>query len=511
MHTVLVVDDEKVIRDGCSRLLTLEGYGVLTAANGQEAVDLLQREPVDVILCDLVMPVMGAFEVLEETTSKYPELPLIIITGHGTVANAVEAIKKGAYDFITKPFRADQLVLVVKRALEKRSLECRARALQEAQARNLYDLAMEKSRIRTIINCMADGVLVTNRDLEIVLHNPAMARLLDIPTSLVEPAALSDCLSDEELADSLKGLLATCHGEAELISREFCRGNKFIHASSAPVPGLDGQVIGTVTVFQDITTFKQLDEMKSNFVQMVSHELRSPLASIKQLLMVMLDGLAGELADKQRELLNRSQLKIQGLLDLINDLLDVAKIESGHAFQQQVPILLSDILEQIVALMKPRAEKQNVALRLDLPPLLPLIQADPRSMEELFTNLISNAIHYSPEGGEVVVSAVSHGDYLTLLVSDTGIGIEPEEVSKIFDKFYRVKHPKTRQVIGTGLGLAIVKGIVESHRGSIEVESQPGVGTVFRVLLPTIAAGSGKEGRTEIREGNSGTGSKKHS
>jgi len=486
MYSVLVVDDEKVIRDGCSRLLNLEGWRVLTATNGQEAVDLLGVEPLDLILCDLVMPMMGAFEVLEEVKAKCPELPLIVITGHGTVANAVEAMKKGAYDFITKPFRADHLILIIKRALEKHTLERRARELQEAQAQNLYDLAMEKSRIRTIINCMADGVMVTNRDLEIVLHNPAFMRLLELSTSLVEPAALSDYFQDDDVVKGLKEILEANGKESGLISRELRKGNKYIHALSAPVPGVNDQVLGTVTVFQDITTFKQLDEMKSNFVQMVSHELRSPMASIKQLLTVVLDGLAGELMDKQRDLLSRSQVKIQGLLDLINDLLDVAKIESGYAFQQQVPLQLGEILGQTIALMNPRAESQNVSLRLDLPPELPLIQADARSMEELFGNLVSNAIHYSPDGGKVLVSAVSHGDYLAVLVSDTGIGIDPEEVPKIFDKFYRVKHPKTRQVIGTGLGLAIVKGIVESHRGSIEVESQPGVGTTFRVLLPTI-------------------------
>jgi two-component system, OmpR family, phosphate regulon sensor histidine kinase PhoR len=486
MYKVLVVDDEKIIRDGCSRLLSLEGYRVLTAINGREALDLLAAEPLDLILCDLVMPVMGGFEVLEEVKTSYPDLPLIVITGHGTVANAVEAMKKGAYDFITKPFRADHMVLIVNRALEKYSLQRRTRELQEAQAQNLYDLAMEKSRIRTIINCMGDGVMVTNRDLEIVLHNPAFMRLLELSTSLVEPAALSDYFPDEDVVDGLKKILEANVKESGLISRELRKGNKYIRALSAPVPGVDGQVLGTVTVFQDITTFRQLDEMKSSFVQMVSHELRSPLASIKQLLTVVLDGLAGTLADKQRDLLSRSQLKIQGLLDLINDLLDVAKIESGYAFQQQVPLRLEEVLEQTIALMTPRAESQNVSLRLDLPPGLPLIQADHRSMEELFTNLVSNAIHYSPDGGEVVVSVVSHGDYLVVLVSDTGIGIDAEEIPKIFDKFYRVKHPKTRQVIGTGLGLAIVKGVVESHRGSIEVESEPGRGTTFRVLLPSI-------------------------
>lgn len=484
MHTVLVVDDEKVIRDGCSRLLGREGYSVLTAVNGQEALEVLASESVDLILCDLVMPVMGALEVLEEVKAKHPDLPLIIITGHGTVSNAVEAMKRGAYDFITKPFRADHMILVINRALEKYTLERRARELQAAQAQNLYDLAMEKSRIRSIINCMADGVMVTNRELEIVLHNPALTRLLELPTSLAEPAVLSKYLAEENLEQGLETILNTSDKEAGLISLELHKGSKHLHALSAPVPGLGGQILGTVTVFQDITTFKQLDEMKSNFIQMVSHELRSPLASIKQLLTVVLDGLAGELADKQRDLLGRSQLKIQSLLDLINDLLDVAKIESGHAFQQLMPLQLGEVLEQTIALMRPRAESQNVALELQLPRELPLIIADHRSMEELFSNLISNAIHYSPDGGQVTVSAVSCGDYLELLVRDTGIGIDPEEIPKIFDKFYRVKHPKTRQVIGTGLGLAIVKGIVESHRGSIEVKSQPGTGTTFRVLLP---------------------------
>ena len=189
---------------------------------------------------------------------------------------------------------------------------------RRAQARNLYDLSVEKSRTRTIINCMADGVLVTNRDLEIVLHNPALMRLFEFPEPLEEPSALRGCIADEDLEKDLRTILDSCCEEARQISREFCKGDKYLHAVSAPIPGLDNQVLGTVTVFQDVTIFKQLNEMKSNFVQLVSHELRSPLASIKQLLAVVLDGLAGELMEKQKELLSRSQLKIQDLLDLIN-------------------------------------------------------------------------------------------------------------------------------------------------------------------------------------------------
>ena len=488
-ETVLVVDDEKVIRDGCDRILSPEGFQVLTAENGQDALEVLDHQPTNVILCDLKMPVMGALEVLEQVGQRYPDIPVIIITGHGTVESAVDCMKKGAYDFITKPFRADHVVLVVKRALEKQALERRARQLQEERARNLYDLATEQSRIRTIVNCMADGVLVTNRDFEVVLYNPALMRLLELEPPLAQPAVLSDLFGDKALVEALQTLLAKPGNETELISQELQRDRIHLRALSALVYGPEREVLGTITVLHDITSFKELDEMKSNFVHQVSHELRAPLSAINQQHTVILDGLAGELTAKQRELLKRGQGRIQGLLDMINDLLDVARIESGHGVQQQVVLNLADILGETVALLKSKAEERGLSLQLNLPTELPLVQADARSMEEVFTNLISNGINYTPDGGTVTVSAISHGEYLELRISDSGVGIAPEEIPKIFDKFYRVKHPETRQVIGTGLGLSIVKGIIEAHRGSVEVESKPGVGTTFRVLLPTISGG----------------------
>ena len=228
--------------------------------------------------------------------------------------------------------------------------------------------------------------------------------------------------------------------------------------------------------------------MKSDFVHQVSHELRAPLAAIMQQHTVILDGLAGELTAKQDELLTRSQGRIQGLLDMINDMLDVARIESTRGVQQQTELQLASIIEETVTFMQAKAREQGVSLELELQEL-PLVQAHARSMEEVFTNLISNAINYSPNGGTVTVTAIPHGEYLEVRVSDTGVGIELEEIPKIFDKFYRVKHPQTRQVIGTGLGLAIVKVIIEAHRGSVEVESNPGIGTTFRVLFPAVSGG----------------------
>jgi signal transduction histidine kinase len=481
-YTVLVVDDEKVIRDGCTLSLKPEGYRVATAENGQQALDLLAREPVHVVLCDLKMPVMGALEVLEKMGVRYPHIPVIIITGHGTVDDAVECMKKGAYDFVTKPFRLDHLTLCVRRALEKQRLERQARQLEEERARNLYSLALEQSRMHTIVHCMADGVLVTNRDLEVVLVNAALYQLLGL-SGPTPPAPLAAFIQDEALQEALRSLLANTQAN-KTISQEMTLGRMHLKALSAAFHGPDYQVLGTVTVFNDVTSFKELDEMKNDFVRMVSHELRSPISAIRLQHTVILDGLAGELTGKQRELISRAQAKLEGLLELINDMLDVAKMEAGFRHFEQLPLQLPEVLNEIVEFMEAKATSQGVKLWLKASPGLPPILADHRGMEEVFTNLISNAINYSPAGGNVTVYADWAGDHLEVKVCDQGVGIEAEEVPKIFDKFYRVKSPQTRHIIGTGLGLPIVKSVVEAHRGAIEVESQVGVGSTFRVLLP---------------------------
>ncbi len=484
--SVLVVDDEKAVREGCNRVLAGKGYEVLTAENGQAAVDLLAGRPVDIILLDLKMPVMSGEQVLEITRREYPDIPVIIITGHGTVDTAVECMKSGAYDFITKPFQIDQFLMTVQRAAEKRRLEKKARLFEEENIRNLYDLGLEKSRMRTIINRMANGVMVTNRNLELVLYNPAFMRLLEISEEIENPAPVTDVLSDQTLIKTLEQIQRGDCARDESISQEIVAGKNVLRAISAPTLGPDGDISGTVTVLEDITAFKQLDQMKSDFVNMVAHELRSPLVSIRQLNSVLAEGLAGPLAEKQEDFVRRGMKKIDSLLELINDLLDVAKIEAGKYVQRQVPTDIGKIIEDMVALMTPRARQQGITLTASLENLKP-VQADPKNMEEIFNNLISNAINYSPEGGSVTVTARGLGEYMEIRVSDTGVGIPPEELPKIFDKFYRVKHPKTRQVMGTGLGLAIVKGIIDAHQGTIDVESVLDGGTTFRILLPVIS------------------------
>jgi two-component system, OmpR family, phosphate regulon sensor histidine kinase PhoR len=482
---ILVADDEKPIRDGCNRVLTAKGFDVLVAENGKIALDIFEKEDVSILLLDLKMPVLGGEEVLKVAVERYPDVPVIIITGHGTVDTAVECMKKGAYDFITKPFQIEHFLATINRAAEKRRLEQKARQLQQENVRNLYDLNLEKSRLKTIINYMANGVIVTNRNMEAVLYNPAIMRLLDVSKQVSNPVPAGELIDDDSLINNLKKILSDDLSDNECISQEIQTKNYFLRAISAPVLGPDSGVVAAVTVLENITAFKQLDQMKSDFVNLVAHELRSPLVAIRQLNSVILEGLAGPLGEKQTEFINRGVKKIDALLALINDLLDVAKIEAGQYVQHLVPTDLGKIIEEIVALLEPRAKKQGVNLTFSYEGLKP-VQSDPKNMEEIFNNLISNAINYSPGGGDVSVTARGLGEHIEIKVQDTGVGIAPEELPKIFNKFYRVKSPKTRDVMGTGLGLAIVKGVVDAHHGAIDVESVEGKGTTFKILLPVM-------------------------
>jgi two-component system phosphate regulon sensor histidine kinase PhoR len=486
---VLVADDERPIRDGCHRVLTSRGYEVMLAENGHQALEIISKEDIDILLLDLKMPLMGGEEVLEIVCTRRPDIPVIIITGHGTVDTAVACMKKGAYDFITKPFQVDQFLITVRRAAEKRKLEQKAKLFQEESARNLYDLHLEKSRVKTIIHCMRNGVMVTNRNLEVVLHNPALMRLMEVSGELRNPLPVGEITRDESLIDTLRTILESNPVADEAIMQETTSGKIALRALSAPLLGPDGNAVGTVTVMEDITPFKQLEQTRTDFVNMVVHELRSPLVSIKQMNGVILQGLAGPLAEKQEDFIGRGNRKIDTLLALINDLLDVAKIEAGQYVQRRIPTDIGRILADTVAFMEPRAREHGIALTFSSSNLKS-VRADPKSMEEVFSNLVTNAINYSPDGGKVTVTATGMGEYIEVKVEDTGVGISPEELPKVFDRFYRVKHPRTRQVGGTGLGLAIVKGAVEAHHGTIDVESESGKGTVFRILLPAIKEGA---------------------
>jgi PAS domain S-box-containing protein len=486
---ILVIDDEQIMRDGCSRILSKNAWNVISAENGQKGLDEIQASPgkFDLVLLDLMMPGMSGMEVLDHVRTVDPNLLVIVITGYATVESAVEAMKKGAYDFVPKPFTPDQLRIIVRRALERNALQKEAEFLRKEREKSLQDISTEKSKIRTIINCMGDGVLVCDRDGCVVLSNPAVSRMLMIPENSLLGKFLSQCELHPELSKVIEESLQTKDLGYTSVSQEISIGESeeiFLLAHTAPVRNDLGETLGSVTVLQDIRHLKELDKMKSEFIAMVAHELRAPIASVEQQLNVILNGMAGEVTAKQEKLLSRAKERTHGLLTLIKDLLDLSKIEAGKMVQYKEPLSLQEVISKVIDLMRADAEAKKIDLQFSAPPTSPLINADRNSMEGIFTNLISNAIKYTPEGGKVRVTLGEEGGFVKAAVSDTGIGIKKEDLPRIFDKFFRVKTPETREIIGTGLGLSIVKNIVDAHLGSISVESEEGGGTTFTVLLP---------------------------
>jgi two-component system, OmpR family, phosphate regulon sensor histidine kinase PhoR len=487
--SILVVDDEQIMRDGCSRILSKNGWSVMTAENGAQGIDQIQKhsEKIGVILLDLMMPGMSGMEVLDQVRGIDPSLLVIVITGYATVESAVEAMKKGAYDFIAKPFTPDQLRLVVRRALERRSLQKEAEFLRQERERSLRDIATEKSKIKTIINCMGDGVLVCDQEGCVVLSNPAANRILKTSEDSLLRHYLHQCNIHPELSHTIMESLRAKDRPYTSVSQELSVGESgeiFLRAHTAPVRNDLGETMGSVTVLQDISHLKELEKMKSEFIAMVTHELRAPITVVEQQLSVILNKLAGELTGKQEEILLRAKERTRGVLTLIKDLLDLSKIEAGKMVQYKEPIDLKGVVSKVMDLISMEADQKKIDLQFTGSPQTCVIHADRNNMEEIFTNLLSNAIKYTPEQGKVWVTLDEERGFVKVTVSDNGIGIKREDLLRIFDRFYRVKSAETRQIVGTGLGLSIVKSMVDAHLGSISVESEVGKGSMFTLLFP---------------------------
>jgi signal transduction histidine kinase len=267
---------------------------------------------------------------------------------------------------------------------------------------------------------------------------------------------------------------------------EFSVSNeKHLMARGQPVLGERNECLGAVLNIVDISDLKLLDQLKSEFVAKVSHELRSPLSTIHEQLALVIKDMVGEDYAQDQNILTRAREKTSGLIALIGDLLDLSRIEEGIICHEPQPVRLEEILKNIVEFLETRARQKHQSLILELPetPLSELI-ADPIALESIFGNLITNAINYTQDGGEISVAVDTAGINIRVRVTDNGFGISGKYMDKIFERFYRVKDDKTRYITGTGLGLPIVKGLLDSMGGIIDVESEFGKGSVFTVLIP---------------------------
>jgi signal transduction histidine kinase len=339
---ILVIDDEESMRDSCSKILLKDGFLAETAEDGSTGLEKARKAKPDLEIKEIE-----------------PNIIAVVITGYATVESAVEAMKKGAYDFLPKPFTPDQLRIIIKRGLERR------------------ELILETESLR-----------------------------------------------------------------------------------------------------------KEKKLMEENFITMVTHQLRSPLVAVQQYFEVLLAGMVGEIQEKQRGMILKGRNRLEGLLNLINDWLDVARLDSGQIVDKLRLLSLKKVLSKVVEDLRPLTQENNISLKLGSCSENDLVQGDEDTLEQVFSNLITNAIRYNKPKGQVIINIRENKDFIVTEVQDTGIGISKDHLTFIFDQFYRVKRTEDQKIKGTGLGLSIAKKIVEAHGGSIQVSSKEGKGSTFTVLLP---------------------------
>lgn len=507
---VLVIDDEASIRLACEKVLRAAGYEVEVAADGAEGLERLRPGAFDVALVDLKMPGVDGMEVLRRAREVDPDLVTIVITGYPSYESVVEAVKAGAYDYIPKPFSPDELRTVVGRGYEKHDLERQARLLREERARNLATIAEERGRLLTVINSMADGVMVTDREGRLVLYNPAAARWL-APDPLGRPLgevcgwgeleglvrevtttgglrSLSTDLASEKGAPTFMVTVAPVLAGAE--AQEAAAGpgpGGPRPAEAAAGPGGAGpearragrEVLGAVLVLRDVTELRRQERERANFMAMVCHEIRVPLSAIAGYLELMLQGVVGQ--EAWPGLLERCRARAEGLVALIQDMLDLSRMET--LVRQVERVAVREVVEESVAMLGPQAERAGVTVRVEAPDEETVVSADRFELGRVVTNLLSNAIKFNRPRGSATVSWRREGDYLVIRVEGTGIGIEPRHLPRLGEEFYRVREEATAGIPGSGLGLSIVRNIARSYHGDLRITSEPGVGTAVEVRL----------------------------
>jgi two-component system phosphate regulon sensor histidine kinase PhoR len=363
----------------------------------------------------------------------------------------------------------------------ERSLHRMADQLDE----RLALLLRERNEMRTVLQGMVEGVLLTDSTGRILLANDAFERIFDAPPPLegLRPLEAARVPALQEAIEAALDAETPLSREIEVLRGQ---QERVLHASLAALRGDDGAVVGAVAVFHDVTALKRLEQARREFVANVSHELRTPLTAIKGYAETLLHGGLAD-PDSAAEFVRVIDRHAERLRLLIEDLLDLAAVEQGRARLDLLPTSAAEAAAQAVAVVRPAAEAKRQTLRIDVPESLPDCLADRDRLAQVLINLLDNAIKFTPAGGDIGIEAHANGDRLEIAVRDTGPGIPPEDLGRIFERFYRVERSRDRREGGTGLGLAIAKHLVQAMDGSLEASSAPGAGSTFRVTLPLAA------------------------
>ena len=359
---------------------------------------------------------------------------------------------------------------------------------------NIFNLEKKLAVREAMISSVGDGLVATDRDGKILLMNSAAEKMLlqkakeVIGKNYVETVPAADkegrIIPGEKrpLHAVLKqGKSFTNHSANYYVRKN---GSKFPAAITTSPIKYQNSIIGAIITFRDITHEKEVDRMKTEFISLASHQLRTPLSAISWLVEILQNGDAGKLNSKQMELLGDIYQSTKRMIQLVGDLLNISRMETGRIIIDPKPTHLGQLLEEILKDLKPKINSKKQKLVISYHPDLSEINIDPNLIRAVFLNLLSNAIKFTPENGEITVIISRKGKDIISQITDTGWGIPKNEQSKIFQKFYRGSNIVKKVVEGTGLGLYLVKSIIEASRGKIWFKSEKNKGATFWFSLP---------------------------
>jgi len=544
---LLVADDEKDLLEIFSEFLK-DDFDLELASTGTDAIEKLRSRPRDVVVTDINMPGADGLAVLRAAKEANPETEVIVLTGNASTLTAIEALREGAYDYILKPFDLYEMDQVLRKALERRRLLDENRrfvaTLQQAnedlrqsqeELRRHRDELRERveaatRRIRTLyeVGQEISSSLDLDRTLGLVLDR-SMALTGAAAGALFLPAdgtaefrcrvrrGLEELAGGAERPGELEAMLgravAQRRPEAGLLEGP---GGPPRHALVVPFLR-DGEVRGLVAVVSPgprpfseddaellsglgaqgsiaihnavvYEKIRELERLKSEFVAVVSHELRTPLTAIKGTVELLADERYFERSPRQGELFEICQANAERLEALVNDILDLSKLESSrlssHFVESSLPVLVRTALVNIGRV----AEQKGIVVTCACAEPLPVVRADEMRIVQVINNLVANAVKFSNAGTSIQVEVAEEAGGVRVSIRDQGIGIAPEDLPKLFHRFRQLDSSSTREAGGTGLGLVISKGIVEEHGGRIWAESTPGAGSTFHFWLPAGAS-----------------------
>jgi len=496
---ILLIDDEVDIVRVLSMSLKIDGYDVVTAYSGEEGLEVFDRESPHVVLTDIKMPGMDGLEVLKKIKELNPESEVIIITGHGDIDSAIEALQYGASDFINKPIRDEALSIALNRAKEKLDMRQKLKEYTD-DLENMVKIATEeirrKSEFQTkLITSSNDGIVATDDEWKIIIFNPGAEKIFGYSQSEVIRKMNIDTLYPSEIAEAFKNEVENKRINGGMPWKEITilanDGDSIPARFSGTVLMEKGRMMGSVAFFQDLREIKRLEKelVDSERFAAVGQTVAGLAHYIKNILIGLKGG--SYVVDVALDKNNTVKLKngwqaikrnIGRISDLVLDLLSYSK-EREPEYENCFP---NKIVNDVCELVEERAKKNKVEIIKDFDSSIDEVSMDPRAIHRALLNLVSNAIDacifyedMNKNWQTHVKTANEKGNIIRFEVQDNGVGMSQETRDNLFTSFFSTKGDK-----GTGLGLAVTKKLVEEHKGTIDVESQPGKGAIFTIRLP---------------------------